>query len=197
VPWAPLDATGERLIVIDVGGGEVDRLLWDADVATVLTDRFAVIFLHPRARPELTARLGWPSVTALDEDGCVRVSSLAPRDAGGLVDTLNTALRARRDHLHVPMPPRREVAEAPGGGVWTADDPWTGLPWIDPIRGVPAVLWNGVPYVYGNRADAATLAEAGDPTAAAFLARLPRGAPWAPSEGPVLGCPDTPPPSVP
>jgi hypothetical protein len=188
VPLAPLDVVGERAIAIDLPGGALDQLLADPDVTTVLTDRFSTIFLHPRARPELTARFGWPSLTAVDGDGCVRATALHPADAAALLAALNQALRNRRDEVRLPLPPQQPRGPIPGGsGVWTTDDPKAALPFVDPVRGAPALVWEGRPWIFGNRRDAEILGDA--PAARAFLARLPDGAASSPDAAPALRCP--------
>lgn len=190
VRWSSLGATGERFVIIDVAGGPIERALADPDVTTALNDRFAPLFLHPRARPALTERLGYPSATALDGDGCVRAHATEVADAAALLDVINAALRARHEQRRAPPPERSPVAPIPaGGGVWTLDDPAAAAPWFDPARGAPAVLWDGRPWVYGNRADAAALAATGHAGAASFVVALPAGAAWHPDEGPQLRCP--------
>lgn len=104
VRFAPADSGGERAVIVDTPGGELDRLLSDPDVATVLNDRFAPIFLHPTSVPAFTARVGWPSLTVLDPDGCLRLHSDAPPDAAALVERINEALRRREAGTGAPWP---------------------------------------------------------------------------------------------
>jgi hypothetical protein len=189
LPYARLDAPGERAIAIDVPGGPLDVALADPDVTTVLTDKFALIFLHPRAREELTRRFGYPSLTAVDAEGCVRARVVAPRSAKDVLAALNQALRARRDRTRSPLPALASAAASTpgGGGTWTIDDPAAARAFADPARGAPAVIWEGKPYLWGNRRDAQAVLPS--PAAEQFLAKLPADALADPQAPPILRCP--------
>jgi hypothetical protein len=133
------------VVAIDVTGGEVDRLLHDPDVATILNDRFNVSFLHPRALPHLTARVGWPALAVLAPDGCLRAWG-SPSDVGDAIALLNDGLRAVRDDTVVPFPAVQQVRPAPGGGDWSEPDPRTatttvrygGVAYAIPLEALPA-----------------------------------------------------------
>ena len=187
--WASLSAAGERALIIDVPGGSVDRLLHDADVATVLNDRFETVFLHPRARPALTARFGWPSISTLDGEGCVRSTLRSPATAADTIRSLNDGLVARAEGRRTALPPKTFAVDGlpTDGGTWTEPDPSAMLDFVDAERGAPAVLWEGKPRIWGNRSDAERLAGE-SPEATAFLAKLPAERDWPVGEGPVVEC---------
>lgn len=151
VDWDEVDAPGERAIVVDVTGGWLDKVIDDPDVTTVLNERFEAIFLHPRARPDLTARFGWPALVLVDGEGCVRASG-APSTAAEAIELVNEALRARHEGRRSALPaPRLDVLRAEGGGEWTADDPALASRWADPDRGTPAVVWDGRPWLWPDQ----------------------------------------------
>jgi len=177
---------GERSIVIDVEGGSVDKLIADPEVAVAMNGDFLTIFLHPRARPWLTERLGWPSMTLLDESGCVRATG-SPNNKQEALALLQTAVDARTANKSsaLPSPTPQRIPPA-GGGDWTADTPKKSAVFAHPTRGAPAVIWEGKPYVFGNREDAVLVAER--PAAGLFLDNLGKDVPWAPSEGPIINC---------
>ncbi len=120
--WAPLDAGAERMVIIDVGGGPVDRLLHDDDVATVLNDRFQTVFLHPSAAPDWTTKLGWPSMTALAPDCRLRAHG-RPTTPSQAVDLANAALRDRKEAEARTWVPRPGVEPPPLPEPWSPTGP--------------------------------------------------------------------------
>jgi hypothetical protein len=78
------------------------------------------------------------------------------------------------------------AAPPPGGGEWTLDDPTKVGVFVQPDRGAPTVVFNGKPYLYGNRADAELHLDR--PAARAFLDTLPDDEAWLASEGPLIKC---------
>lgn len=189
VRWASAKVSDERAVIIDIGGGEIDKLIDDEAVTPILNTEYRSIFLHPRARPALTGRLGWPSITLFDEQGCVRATG-QPTTVEGIVALLEEGLQARKDDVEKPLPAWRfdVPTPPPGGGEWTADDPEKAAVFTNPDRGAPAVLVQGKPFVYGNREDAELLREV-RPAAEAFLESLPENHAYLSAEGPVLKCP--------
>lgn len=189
VRWASLKVADERALIIDVPGGEIDSLLDHEDVTAILNADFRSIFLHPRARPALTGRLGWPSITLMDEQGCLRATG-QPTTAEGIVALLKEGLQAQQDDVERPLPAWRDDVPSPpeGGGEWTQDNPEKAGLFANPERGAPAVLIDGKPYLYGNREDAELLRDT-RPAAEAFLETLPANHSYLSSEGPVITCP--------
>ncbi len=186
VRWSPLAIKGERVIVIDINEGTVDKVIGDPTVAVMMNHEFLTIFLHPRARPWLTERLGWPSFTVIDDDGCVRASG-SPKSKEEALALMGAAIEAResKSSSAIPEPSQQRVPPA-GGGDWTTDSPSKSAVFAHPARGAPAVIWEGKPFVFGNRTDAVLVAER--PAAGLFLDGLPKDVPWAPTEGPLLHC---------
>ena len=194
VRWASAKVSAERAIIIDVGGGAIDKHLDVEAVSDILNADYRTIFLHPRARPSLTHRFGWPSITLLDEQGCMRANG-SPSSAEEIVTFLQEGLKAREEDVEKALPAWKDDIPAipPGGGEWTVDAPDKAAVFTNPDRGAPAVLVDGKPYVYGNRDDAALLADK-RPAAEAFLDSLPEGADYLSAEGPVINCPKPTPP---
>ena len=187
VHWAPLNSSGTRVIVIDEGGGQVDALLDELTIARALNLTFRAMFLHPRARPSLTQRFNWPSVTVIDAEGCLLVTG-QPTTKDEVLNLLDAGKAASSARQSKPLPPPvHDVAPAEGGGRWTQDHAKSAGIFVTPERGAPAVVWNDRPYIYGNRGDAELLSDR--PAARAFLDRLDTDALYAPTEGPILGCP--------
>jgi len=188
VRWATLKATGERALILDVRDGTIDQTLDEMTVSELLNSEYQTLFLHPRTRPALTARLGWPSLTMLGSDHCVRATG-APTTPEETIALLQDGLIARASNERRPLPPKRaEIDPTPpdDSGTWTADDPQAAAVYTQPTRGAPAVLWQGRPYAFGNRTDAEVLAQR--PAARVFLYELPEGRDWAPTEGPFIDC---------
>ena len=174
------------MIIIDIENGDVDKTITDPDVAVALNNEFLTVFLHPRARPWLTERFGWPSMTMVDDHGCIRAAG-APKNKAEADALIKEALEARAADRSVGLPdPKSQRMPPPGGGEWTQDHPKQSAVFAHPARGAPAVLWEGRPFVFGNRADAVLVAER--PAAGLFLDSLPTGMPWPPTEGPIINC---------
>lgn len=189
VRWSTLKAEGERVLIIDVPGGAVDALLDGEDVSHRLNDDFRTMFLHPRARPSLTGHLGWPSVTVLDKQGCVRATG-SPTTNEALLALLDQGMAAREAGEESSLPAWKWDVPVPaaGDGTWTQDDPQAAAVFVQPNRGAPAVIWEGKPYLYGNRADAELLKDR--PAARNFLDEvLPENHSYLSAEGPVMACP--------
>lgn len=186
VHWMPLASQGDRVIVIDIPGGRIDSLLDPVTVARRLNLDFRSLFLHPRARPSLTRRLDWPSVTVLDGQGCLLATG-SPTTSEEVIALLERATQARDGNAARPLPqPTVEPADAPGGGIWTLDDPAAAAIFVSPDRGAPAVVVDNRPYVFGNRADAEALGKR--PAARSFLDSLNDEEDYSASEGPLLNC---------
>lgn len=189
VRWSSLKSGGERALIIDAPGGVVDQLLDGEDASRLLNNEFRTIFLHPRARPSLTGHLGWPSVTLLDDQGCVRATG-SPTSEQALVDLLNEGLKAREAGEESSLPAWKWDVPTPpaGGGTWTQDEPQAAAVFVQPNRGAPAVIWEGKPFLYGNRADAELLGDR--PASRTFLdEELPENHSYLSAEGPVMACP--------
>ena len=175
--------------MIDVPSGIVDRGLSHPDVTSVVNDRFAAWFLHPRARPDLTARYGWPSLTALAPDGCVRMTTTTAQTPDEMIEALNSALVARAEGITAPTPPSRSwPASDASGGQWTLDNPAGAMRFTTRTDGAPAVVVRGAPYFFGGRHTGRAVAEAGSEIAQQFLADLPPGAPADPEALPAFSC---------
>lgn len=188
VRWASVKVEDERAIILDVPGGQIDKMLDNESVSSMLNAEFRAIFLHPRARPWLTAHLGWPSITFVDAEGCLR-STGTPANEADLVTLIEEGIRARDEDVKKSLPMRRpSVGDIPeGGGTWTADDPAAAAVFVQPDRGAPAVIFKDRPWVYGNRSDAELLADR--PAARNFLDQLPAKQAYLVEEGPIMKCP--------
>jgi len=186
VRWASVRTTGERAVIIDIGGGQIDKLLDDSRVSDVLNESYRSFFMHPRARPEFTAHVGWPTLVILDPVGCVRVIG-SPKTADEMSALLQKGLEARESN-HVEALPMIHASPAPppGGGDWALDDPSKVGVFVQPDRGAPAVMYEGKPYLYGARANAEQHMER--PAARAFLDALSDDEAWLSSEGPLIKC---------
>ena len=187
VHWQPLNTGGERAIFLDIGGGSLDALLGDPDVATILNDRYTSHFLHPLARPHLTNRFSWPSVLLLDPSGCPR-GVATPKSAAELILFLNEGLHKRRFQENIPIPKIQDSPRPdPQIGTWVHLAPDEATSWTTASQGAPAILWQGTPFLYGNRRDALSAVNAGIGPAGEFLSSLGDRA-LGPAEHPQLQC---------
>ena len=187
VHWAPLTSSGTRVLVIDEGGGRVDALLDNLAISRKLNLTFRAMFLHPRARPSLTQRFNWPSVTVIDAEGCLLVTG-QPTTKEAVLNLLEAGEAASAARQAKPLPPPiLDTPPADGGGRWTKDNPKTAGIFVTPERGAPAVVWENRPYIYGNRSDAELLRDR--PAARNYLDRIGDDALYAPQEGPLIRCP--------
>lgn len=195
VRWNPMRTPGERLIITDVPGGAIDSYLDDERLTLTLNKHWIAIFLHPRARPSLTGHLGWPSAAFVDEKGCIYAHG-SPSSVEDFVALAEKATAAKEAGETSALPPYDYDTPPPpaGGGDWTADSPKPAAVFVQPDRGAPAVLVDGKPYVYGNRADAELFDKR--PAAAAFLEELPEKHHYKPDEGPIFQCPHPIPPPI-
>ena len=209
VRWTSLRAPGERAIIIDVTDGQIDKILDDENVTVLLNKEYQNLFLHPRSRPTLTQKLGWPVVALLDPNGCIRASG-SPTTADELVALLNQGLEARKAGTAsgwpaAPAPVEEDEdaktktagdeEEAPAipypdlptdGGTWTLVDPSPAAVFVQPQRGAPAVVFEDRPYLFGGRAE--TELHTDRPAARVFLDELPDEADYSPTEGPLIAC---------
>jgi len=175
-------------LILDTLHGPIDKHLSDPDVATVLNDHFHTIFLHPRARPALTKQFGWPSITFVDAQGCIR-SHGTPATSAAMISLINEALRNRSRKTYAPPPVVSPPSpSSPTHGRWIVDEPTLATDWVDPVLGVPALIFNDTPYLYGNRRDAEAVQAIGNAPVTAFLATLAPNAEQSPSAHPKINC---------